>query len=74
MHDRINWNKVPVQFAFCARDEMGTVHLFSQQPMQMRFGWAASPNDCHKPLSILGAAYGYKAGSYDWSESMIERN
>lgn len=74
MKDKINWRSVPLQYSFCARDECGSVRLFQLQPMQTRFGWVRQIDDNeHEPLDVYGNAFGYQAGSYDWTESLIER-
>lgn len=74
MRDKINWKSVPVGFSYCARDECGSARLFAQRPLQTRFGWARSNGDATDTLGVYGHAFGYRQGSYDWDESLIERN
>ena len=74
MQDKINWKSVPLRYSFCARDECGSVRLFCHKPVQTRFGWVRAMGDSMDTMDVFGATFGYQAGSYDWDESLTERN
>ena len=61
MQDKINWQSVPVQYSFCARDALGSARLFQLKPMQTRFGWARNMTDRQAaPMPVYGDAFGYR--------------
>ena len=65
-----NWDVLPPEYKWIARDEDGGAYAFTEEPSPLCYRWGSEQDEHFIKVTLLTC---YKQGTVDWKDSLIER-